>query len=80
MPPVKTKTFKSGNSEAVRLPKAISFGVDTTVLVEREGDVVTIRPVKKTIAWLIERLLSLPAPSEIQEREPFEMPDRPRLY
>ena len=76
---VETKTFQSGNSEAVRLPRDIAFGVGTTVTLERVGDVVTIRPAKKSLAWLIEQLRTLPKPDGIQAREPFEFPDRPGL-
>lgn len=79
MAAVQTTTFKSGNSEAVRLPKEIAFGIDTPVLIERDGDVVTIRPVKKSFAWLIEQMRTLPKPTEVQQREPFEFPDRPGL-
>ena len=76
---VETKTYRSGNSEAVRLPREIAFGVGTTVNVERVGDVVTIRPAKKSLAWLIEQLRTLPKPDSIEVREPIEFPDRPGL-
>jgi antitoxin VapB len=41
---VASKTFKSGNSIAVRLPKTIAFPADTPVTIERHGDTLTIRP------------------------------------
>ena len=44
MTPVTTKTFKSGNSEAVRLPKDLAFGIGTELVLEKSGEVVTIRP------------------------------------
>ncbi|MBR0966113.1 antitoxin [Bradyrhizobium diazoefficiens] len=37
------KVFKSGNSQAVRLPKDFRFSVDE-VEVSREGDAVILRP------------------------------------
>lgn len=37
------KVFKSGNSQAVRLPKAFRFNVDE-VEVSREGDAIILRP------------------------------------
>ena len=37
------KVFKSGNSQAVRLPKAFRFSVDE-VEVSREGDAIILRP------------------------------------
>lgn len=47
---VESKTFKSGNSVAVRLPKEIAFAADTAVMIERKGDVLTIRPAKDAAA------------------------------
>ncbi len=37
------KIFRSGNSQAVRLPKAFRFTVDE-VEISREGDAVVLRP------------------------------------
>ena len=73
---IRSRTFRSGNSEAVRLPKEVAFGVDTEVEIMREGEVVTIRPVKKSMAWLMEQLRTLPAPDKPMVREPFEAPVR----
>lgn len=42
MPQV-AKVFKSGNSQAVRLPKEFRFSVDE-VEVSREGDAIILRP------------------------------------
>ncbi|MEQ8709982.1 MAG: type II toxin-antitoxin system VapB family antitoxin [Rhodospirillales bacterium] len=42
MPEV-AKVFKSGNSQAVRLPKEFRFSV-TEVEVSREGDAIILRP------------------------------------
>jgi antitoxin VapB len=81
-----TKTFKSGNSEAVRLPQGIGFGVGVAVHIERDGDRVVITPAhdpaeeKRKLLELVETLRSLRAPGEVQEREPIEFPDRPGLY
>jgi antitoxin VapB len=82
----KTRTFKSGNSEAVRLPQGIGFGVGVAVNVERDGDRVVITPArdaaeeKRKLLELVQSLRSLPAPGEVEEREPIEFPDRPGLY
>jgi len=83
---VDSKTFKSGNSIAVRLPKEIAFAADTRVTIERNGDVITIRPAadaakeKKRLLDLVALLEALPVPGEPEEREPIEFPDRPGLY
>lgn len=81
-----TKTFKSGNSEAVRLPQGIGFGVGVAVHVERDGDRVVIRPARNPEgekARLLALLADLEAigspPDGAQEREPFEFPERPGL-
>jgi len=74
-----TKTFRSGNSEAVRLPKEIGFGEGVEVEMVREGDVVTIRRKRMTNQELAELLRRLPKPDYIEQREPIEFPDRPGL-
>lgn len=76
----RTKTFRSGNSEAVRLPKEIGFGEGVEVEVVREGDIVTIRRKRMTNRELVARLREIgPPPDGVQQREPFEYPDRPGL-
>lgn len=84
--PVHTKTFKSGNSVAVRLPKGFAIPANVEVELEKSGDTVTIRtlrdPVeeKKRFLEMLEELKALPKPPYIQRREPIEFPDRPGLY
>lgn len=39
-----SKTFKSGNSEAIRLPKGLGFGIGTEVRIERDGKRLIITP------------------------------------
>jgi antitoxin VapB len=81
-----TRTFKSGNSEAVRLPQGIGFGVGVAVNVEREGDRVVITPArdpaeeKRKLHELVEALQAIGRLGEVQERDPIEFPDRPGLY
>ena len=79
MPTATTRTFRSGNSEAVRLPKEVAFGRDVELTVVRSGDVLTIYPKKPPIAEVIALLEALPAPSSIQERDVEELPERPGL-
>jgi antitoxin VapB len=44
-----TRIFKSGNSLAVRIPKELAFASDTQeVEIERNGNGLLIRPVKRT--------------------------------
>lgn len=76
---VRTKTFKSGNSEAVRLPKEIAFGEGTELIAVRSGDVLTLYPAKQDIAALVADLEALPKPPTIQERDEIEIPERPGM-
>ncbi|HYD83018.1 MAG TPA: AbrB/MazE/SpoVT family DNA-binding domain-containing protein [Opitutus sp.] len=81
MTTVRTKTFKSGNSEAVRLPKEIAFGEGVELVAVRSGDVLTLYPAKKlTIQEMLAELDKLPAPDDVQERVEVEFLDRPGLY
>lgn len=38
--------FNSGNSQAIRLPKAFAFPSNTRLIINKEGDKLTIEPVK----------------------------------
>lgn len=85
-----TKTFKSGNSVAVRLPKEFGFAAGTPVRLEREGANVIVRPAavedaevaRRKLRQLVADLRSIGRPGEIQDREEtrIEFPDRPGLY
>jgi antitoxin VapB len=83
---VDSKTFKSGNSVAVRLPKEVAFAPDTRVTIERNGDVITIRPAldpteeRRKLRALVATLRAIGRAGEVGEREPIEFPDRPGLY
>jgi antitoxin VapB len=72
----KTRTFKSGNSEAVRLPKEIAFGENVELVVVRSGDVVTLYPAEKSISEMVARLKAMPAPPSIEKRDEDEIPER----
>jgi antitoxin VapB len=77
---MKTRTFRSGNSEAVRLPKEVAYGEPGLELeVVRTGDVVTLRPVRGGVRALIAELEKLPRPTTVETRDTFEAPDRPGL-
>lgn len=74
-----SRTFRSGNSEAVRLPKDVAFGREIEVTVVRSGDVLTIYPKHPPIGDLIKRLAALPRPSDIEARDEDDLPERPGL-
>ena len=74
-----SKTFRSGNSDAVRLPKEITFGPGVEVEIERKGDVVTMRPRRPSMAEMLDKLDALPRPNTIGKRDPFIAPVRKGL-
>jgi len=84
--PVHTKTFKSGNSVAVRLPKGFAIPAEAEVELEKSGDTVTIRvtrdreEVRRQLKALCDDLAAIGRPSDgVQARDPFEFPDRKGL-
>ena len=76
---VRTRTFRSGNSEAIRLPRDVAFGEDVELVIVRSGDVMTIYPAATSIPEMIARLRSLPAPPNIETRDDEEIPERSGL-
>jgi len=77
MPVARTRTFRSGNSEALRLPKHVAFGPDVELVLVRSGDVLTIYPAARTVPDMIARLRRLPVPPSIEVRDTSELPERP---
>ena len=62
---VDSKTFKSGNSEAVRLPKEVAFGPGVEVTIRKVGDTLEITPKTKrrpTPAELVTQLRAIGTP------------------
>ena len=79
MTTVRTRTFRSGNSEAIRLPKDIAFGEDVELVIVRSGDVMTIYPAATSVPAMIKRLRALPVPPAIERRDREELPERQGL-
>lgn len=79
MTTARTRTFKSGNSQAIRLPKDLAYPDGTELVVERAGDVITISPVRPSIKEMLRQLDELPKPTTVEEREDIEFPERPGL-
>ena len=75
----KTRTFRSGNSEAIRLPKDVAFGKDLELVIVRSGDVLTLYPATTSIPEMIARLEALPVPRSIEDRDDEELPERAGL-
>ncbi len=48
-----TRLFRNGNSQAVRIPKALAFDtVDIEVEIERRGDELIVRPARRPLTGL----------------------------
>ena len=75
----KTRTFRSGNSEAVRLPKDVAFGEEVELVIVRSGDVLTLYRAATSIPEMIARLKALPVPPSIEKRDDEELPERAGL-
>jgi len=74
---MRTKVFKSGNSQAVRIPAEIAFAdMSGELEIIRTGDVVTIYPAHQDLKAMVRELRGLAAPAEIEVREPIELPER----
>jgi len=54
-----TRVFKSGNSQAVRIPKEFQLDVDEVEIFRRDDELV-IRPLKNNLLEAVEILTSLP--------------------
>jgi antitoxin VapB len=79
MTTVTSRIFRSGNSEAVRLPKDVAFGQEMDVTIVRSGDVLTIYPKRMPLREMIAKLRELPGPDDIEERDSDVVPERPGL-
>ena len=62
-----TRAFKSGNSQAVRIPADLAYA-------NISGDVIIISPARPSMNEMVARLRALPA---LPESEPFERTEVP---
>ncbi len=86
--PVNARTFKSGNSVSMRLPKRLGMEPNQVFAVNYDGDnfygrrVPTVEEEARRFQRfrnMLETLQRIGPVGEIQERDPFEFPDRPGL-
>ena len=73
----RTRVFKSGNSQPVRIPAELAYA-DTNIDLEitRLGDVITIFPARKSLKDTVAALRRMPKPARIEKRRPIEVPLR----
>ena len=72
-----TRAFKSGNSQAIRIPAELAYaelGADLNIM--RSGDVITIFPARAGLKHAVVALRAMPSPPQIEVREAIELPDR----
>lgn len=82
-----TRTFKSGNSAAVRLPKELGFGIGVSVSLERDSTgrlivtpIVDREAQRQAMDRVYQAMREIGAPADgVQPREPFEFVDRRAL-
>lgn len=72
-----TRAFKSGNSQAVRIPAELAYAdIGQDLRITRLGDVITICPAKPSLKEAVARLREMPKPPSVEVRDAIEMPDR----
>jgi len=74
-----SRTFKNGNSEAVRPPRDMAFGADVELTLVRSGEVLTVYPARTSPADLVARLAALPRPASVEVRDEEPLDGRPGL-
>ena len=75
-----TRAFKSGNSQAVRIPAELAYtDMNVELSIRRVGETLILEPVAVERARIWDRLVNGPKPSEIEVYEPIELPDREGL-
>jgi antitoxin VapB len=75
----KSRTFRSGNSDAERPPCEVAFGAEIPVTIVRYGDVPTLNPTRPSIKEMVERLSALSKPGAIEGRDEAPLPERTGL-
>jgi antitoxin VapB len=74
-----TRVFKSGNSQAVRIPAELAYAdLSIDLKITRVGDVITIFPARHSLKDAVAILRDLPKPPEVERREAIDVPERDR--
>ena len=71
------KVFRSGNSQAVRIPAELAYAdMDIDLEIKRHGEVITIFPVRKSLIDVVAALRRMPKSPAVEQSEPIEVPVR----
>lgn len=75
-----TRAFKNGNSQAVRIPAELAFDrTDVELEIERVGDELRIRPVRQSLAGVLDVFARF-SPTFLQDgREDHEQAERDQI-
>ena len=72
-----TRVFRSGNSQAVRIPAELAYDDPTVELsIHRQGDMLVMYPARPSLRDMVDALRKMPDPPEVEQREPIEVPER----
>jgi antitoxin VapB len=75
----RTRVFKSGNSQAVRIPAELAYAdTDIDFEITRLGDVITIFPACNSLKDVVATLRHMPKPTRVERRQPIDVPLRRR--
>jgi antitoxin VapB len=75
----RTRVFKSGNSQAVRIPAELAYAdMNVDLEITRLGEVITIFPARGSLTDAVAELRRMPKPPAVEKREPIEVPVRRR--
>lgn len=75
----RTRAFKSGNSQAIRIPAELAYSeTDMDLEISRLGDVITIFPARNSMTEVVAALRRMPKPGRVEKRQPIQVPGRRR--
>jgi antitoxin VapB len=73
----RTRAFKSGNGQAIRIPAELAYAdTDIDLEITRLGDVITIFPARSNMRDVVAALRRMPKPRHAEKRQPIEVPRR----
>ena len=77
---LQTRVFRNGNSQAVRIPAEFAFErSDMEVTIERVGDELRIRPMRRALTDVLERFAAFSDDFMDGERDAGDQAERDRL-
>ena len=75
-----TKSFKNGNSQAVRIPADIAYErMDMDLEIEREGDEIRIRPARRSLSGVLTKFAKFSTDFMAEGRGDQEQAERDTL-